>query len=264
MKSYRRRNTIEGQFAPRLIEMLRSPAFRILSRAARQVLARIEIELADHGGMDNGKLPVIFDDFEAYGVRRHSIAPAIRELAAVGFIEVMEHGRAGNAEWRRPSKYRITYRHADRAPPTHEWRRITEDDAIMIAKSARRPDSNSARKSTHNKPKKSAQKQKPSVQNGTATQCRNVTTNPGFHGDQTVTTSHGDETVTTIDTFGVVAGVAAANLSGQIPQPIGTAAVTLQPLDDPWADLDIPDWLRRSPAPNKLGNGSVRADSVLV
>jgi hypothetical protein len=42
---------------PRLIEMLRSPAYRALSRAAHQVLARIEIELADHGGMDNGKLP---------------------------------------------------------------------------------------------------------------------------------------------------------------------------------------------------------------
>ena len=39
-KSYRRRNTIGGQFAPRLIEMLRSPAYRALSRAAHQVLAR--------------------------------------------------------------------------------------------------------------------------------------------------------------------------------------------------------------------------------
>lgn len=42
---------------PRLIEMLRSPTYRALSRAAHQVLARIEIELADHGGMDNRKLP---------------------------------------------------------------------------------------------------------------------------------------------------------------------------------------------------------------
>jgi hypothetical protein len=28
-KNYRRKNTIEGQFAPRLIEMLRSPAFSV-------------------------------------------------------------------------------------------------------------------------------------------------------------------------------------------------------------------------------------------
>jgi hypothetical protein len=45
-----RRNSINGQWSPRLIEMLRSPAYRVLSRAAHQVIARIEIELGDHGG----------------------------------------------------------------------------------------------------------------------------------------------------------------------------------------------------------------------
>ena len=30
-------------------------------------LDRVEIELADHGGVDNGKLPVTFDDFVRYG-----------------------------------------------------------------------------------------------------------------------------------------------------------------------------------------------------
>ena len=62
-------NSIGGQFAPRLIEMLESPAYRALSLSARRVLERIEIELAQHGGQDNGGLPVTYDDFERYGIR---------------------------------------------------------------------------------------------------------------------------------------------------------------------------------------------------
>jgi hypothetical protein len=136
-KSYRVRNQISGQFAWRLIEMLRSPAYRVLSRAAHQILARLEIELADHGGKDNGKLPVTYEQFEDYGVHDHAIAPAIRELEALGFIEITEQGVAGNSEFRRPSKYRLTYRHVGRAEPTDEWRRIKEDDAARVAKRAR-------------------------------------------------------------------------------------------------------------------------------
>ncbi len=49
-----RGNRIDGQFAARLIEMLRSPAFRVLSLSGHRVLDR----LADHGGQDNGKLPL--------------------------------------------------------------------------------------------------------------------------------------------------------------------------------------------------------------
>jgi hypothetical protein len=202
-KDFRRRNQIEGQFAPRLIEMLKSPAFRVLSRAARQVLARIEIELADHGGMDNGTLPVTFDDFVAYGVNRHAIAPAIRELEALGLIEVTEPGRAGNAEWRRPTLFRLTYRHVHRAPPTHEWRRITEDDAEMTAKGARQPRSNSARP---RRGKPGPEKQNPSDGKRTIGQCGKRTTNPDFHSAETITTVHSAETITTIDSIGEVDG----------------------------------------------------------
>ena len=45
-----KQNSIGGQFAPRLIEMLESPAYRALSLSGRRVLERIEIELAQHGG----------------------------------------------------------------------------------------------------------------------------------------------------------------------------------------------------------------------
>jgi len=136
----RRRTTIGGQFAPRLIEMLESPAYRVLSLSARRVLDRVEIELAHHGGTDNGRLPVTYDDFERYGIDRHAIAPAIREAAALGFLEITERGRAGNAEFRSPSLYRLTYiggwRKADN--PTNEWRRIdTMDRAIEIRDLAR-------------------------------------------------------------------------------------------------------------------------------
>jgi DNA-binding transcriptional MocR family regulator len=53
----------------------------------RRFLARLEIEMAHHGGNDNGRLPVTYDHFVEYGVRRHSIKPTLRELEALGFIE---------------------------------------------------------------------------------------------------------------------------------------------------------------------------------
>jgi hypothetical protein len=74
-----RRSSFSGQFAGRLVEMLESPAYRALSLGALRVLSRVEIELAHHGGNDNGKLPVTYDDFERYGIHRHSIRPAISE-----------------------------------------------------------------------------------------------------------------------------------------------------------------------------------------
>src|SRR5262245_52942341 len=105
--SRERRTKIGGQFAPRLIEMLRSPAMCALSLSGRRVLDRIEIEMADHGGTENGNLPVTYGDFEAFGVHRHAVAPAIRECVALGFVEITARGRGGNAEFRTPSKYRL-------------------------------------------------------------------------------------------------------------------------------------------------------------
>ena len=138
-RSYLRRNRIGEQFAPRTIRMLESPAYRVLSRSGHRILARVEIEMAHHGGYDNGKLPVTFEDFVQYGMDRHAVAPAIRECCALGFLEVTELGRAGNAEFRQPSKYRLTYRHVDRANPTNEWQRIdTVKEAKQIAGDARR------------------------------------------------------------------------------------------------------------------------------
>ena len=44
-------NKIDGPFAPRLITMLKSPAYRALSLSAHRILARLEIELYQHGAV---------------------------------------------------------------------------------------------------------------------------------------------------------------------------------------------------------------------
>lgn len=129
---------IGGSFAARRLEMLESPAMRVLSLSARRVLDRIEIELCHHAGKDNGRLPVTFADFEHFGIDRHAIGPALREAEALGFIEITERGRAGNAEFRSPNYFRLTYRHMKRAEPTDEWQRHeSTEDAAAAAKAAR-------------------------------------------------------------------------------------------------------------------------------
>jgi len=131
-----------GQFIGRLVEMLESPAYRVLSLSARRVLDRIEIEFARHGGKaeENGRLPVTYSDFESYGIDRHAIRPAIQEALALGFIEITECGSAGNREFRSPNKFRLTYRPAKGIPGdgSHEWRLFSSiEDAMNIARLAR-------------------------------------------------------------------------------------------------------------------------------
>jgi hypothetical protein len=136
-----RPNKISGQFAARLIEMMESPAYRVLSLSAHRALSRIEIEWARHGGQDNGRLPVTFDDFERYGVNRHAIGPAIAELEALGFIVITERGKmAKAAEYRRPNKFLLTSRPTNKgADPLHNWKRFTTmEEAQAIAEAARK------------------------------------------------------------------------------------------------------------------------------
>lgn len=132
-------NKIGGQFAPRTIEMLRSPAMRILSLTGHRILNRLEIEHADHGGRDNGRLPVTFADLVQYGIaNRHLIRPGIRELSALGFVELTRPGRSGNGEHRSPNLFRITYLPANGEAPTNEWRCVQSiEEAKQIAGNAR-------------------------------------------------------------------------------------------------------------------------------
>ena len=143
-----KRNSIAVQFAARTIEMLEAPAYRVLSLAAHRVMDRIHIELGHHGGHDNGKLPVTYNDFVEYGIHRHAIGPAIRELVALGFVEVTEQGRAGNAEFRSPNKFRLNYAYALNMKPTDEWKRIQsleEAEAIAVTSRAGKSAANGSR-----------------------------------------------------------------------------------------------------------------------
>jgi hypothetical protein len=167
--------------------MLRSPAYCALSLSARRVLDRVEIELADHGGADNGRLPVTYDDFERYGIHRHAVGPAIREAVALGFLEITDPGRAGNAEWRKPNVFRVTYRNT-KYTPTDEWEKIkTTEEAEAIARTAR-----SAR----------PQKIKPQWRKAPVLSAGNRHQRSKFQGPKTDTTCDGAETTTTLEISG--------------------------------------------------------------
>ena len=139
----RRKASITSQFVPHRIEMIESPAWRALSLSGRRVVDRIEIEHGHHGGNDNGKLPVTFDDFEAFGISHKSVAPAIREAVALGLVEVTERGRPSESDFgRHPNHFRLTYvgvRSGTRwHEATDEWKQIkTLEEAERIAKEAR-------------------------------------------------------------------------------------------------------------------------------
>lgn len=184
------RGSINGAFAWRLVEMLESPAYRVLSLSAHRVMARLEIELAQHGGKpeENGKLPCTFDHFVEFGLHRHAIAPAIRELVALGFVEITQRGSAGNADLRQPTLYRLTYRHwGSHKETTDEWRRIkTVDEAEAIAERGRIAQSKRG-------PKTKVQCRKPSL----APVPETITEKDHFPVPETITTVPVPETITT-------------------------------------------------------------------
>jgi hypothetical protein len=80
----RKNNAIDGQWNARTIEMMESPAYRVLSVSAHRVLDRVCIELAHHGGNDNGKLPVTYQDFMAYGINRQAHPPSHSRTGRAG------------------------------------------------------------------------------------------------------------------------------------------------------------------------------------
>jgi hypothetical protein len=131
-------NRINGQFDARLIDMLESPAYRVASLSCRMIMDRIAIEYAHHGGKENGKLPVTYNQFVEYGLHRHAIGPGIREGEALGLFFVTERGRANAGEFRSPNLFRLPYRACGSNPPTTEWSKIgTMEEAKLLAKAAR-------------------------------------------------------------------------------------------------------------------------------
>ncbi|MGC1358636.1 MAG: hypothetical protein WA851_23095 [Xanthobacteraceae bacterium] len=153
-----------------------------MSLSARRLLDRLEIEHAAHGGAENGKLPVTYDDFVRYGIHRHAIGPAIREAVALGFLKIRQSGRAGNADFRRPNSFELTYL-STQIGPTDDWAKIAEADAEVIAVAAR----SAASEKTKNQCRKT-----PSFSDGNRHRKQQI------HSTETVTTGHSTETGTTI------------------------------------------------------------------
>jgi hypothetical protein len=120
--------------------LIESPAWRCLSRSARLLLDRIEIEHMRHGGKKNGSLIVTYNDFRAHGVGDcRATAKALREVEAVHLLEVT-HGRGGNGEFQTPNLMRLTYIAAGAGLATNEWRQITSiDEAMAKLKTVQRP-----------------------------------------------------------------------------------------------------------------------------
>src|SRR5262249_12787830 len=148
-------------------------------------LCRIEIELAHHGGRDNGNLPVTYDDFVHYGVRRHQVGPALHELAVLGFVEI-KPGRAGIAPFRQPHRFRLTYRHTSRDEPTNEWRQIaTMEEAKKLGKEIRK-----------------VGRKKRKFSDGCGTDSSDGRGHQN-HSPTSVTTGHSPTSVTTFESFGV-------------------------------------------------------------
>jgi hypothetical protein len=209
----KRRNRISGQFSAKLIEMLESPAWRALSLSGRRVVDRIEIELAHHGGNDNGRLPVTKLDFMEYGISARLVAPAIREAEALGFIRVTKRGRGGNAEYHQPNRFFLTFAHCRTSrsePPTHDWRKIKAlDEAMEIAKTARENKDSRAVRFGERRARKT---KKPVSQSGPGSRPTNWSRKPQNPGPTKWSYRVGSQSGTTFYIFGRSGSTAAASL----------------------------------------------------
>jgi hypothetical protein len=114
----------EPAYVKHRLEMLCSPAWRALSPAAKCVLERLEIEHMRHAGKNNGQLICTYQDFVDHGIRRMSIAPAIRQLTELGFVVITQRGWRSSGH-HRPAHYRLTYvENNGGPPPTDEWSKV--------------------------------------------------------------------------------------------------------------------------------------------
>jgi hypothetical protein len=130
------------------LAQLESAAWRCLSLAARKVYERLLVEHMRHAGKDNGLLPCTYSDFENYGVRRKSIAGALDELIALGFVRRVRTGHlVPDSDSGAPSLYLITSL-SERSgkgylQPTYDWKGFATvqeaKNAVIKLKSKERP-----------------------------------------------------------------------------------------------------------------------------
>jgi hypothetical protein len=100
--------------------MLDSVAHWALKPIEARILAVIEIEHMRHGGVENGRLIVTRRQFEKRGIPHKAIAPGLRALVALGFIEITQRGAAGIGDHAQAHRFRLTYVQPN---PTDEWRK---------------------------------------------------------------------------------------------------------------------------------------------
>ena len=136
--SKKKRNALGSSFVSHSRDMRESPAWAALPDNARRVLDRLEVEHMRHGGAENGALQCPYTDFERAGIRRASVALAVRQCVALGFLAIERQGLRSRAEFRAPSVYRLTYLNGcGRSPlPTDNWRSVTKEDAAAALEKA--------------------------------------------------------------------------------------------------------------------------------
>jgi hypothetical protein len=120
--------------------MIQSAAYRAMSGGAHQILGRIMDEHMAHGGGKNGELPVTYDDFTRYGIRRNSVLSFLTEAMALGFVARTREGVKAYGPFQgSPALYRLTWLPTcDGAAATNEWKRIqTLMDARTVVKRSR-------------------------------------------------------------------------------------------------------------------------------
>jgi len=114
-------------------EMLESDSWSAMPLYARRVVERVVLEHMSHGGAENGGLPVTYDQFEEFGVRRATIKVAITIAVELGWIDVVQPGLRGHGSARRPTVYGLTWLpRADWTPPSNRWRTITREMALEV------------------------------------------------------------------------------------------------------------------------------------
>jgi hypothetical protein len=139
MSAKRKRNAIAETFVAHRLTMRESPAWRALPDNARRILDRLEIEHMRHGGAANGSLMCPYGHFQEAGIRRGSVALAIRQAIALGFLKITAVGYRRAAEFRAPNVYFVTYLHGcgKSLKPTDDWARLqTSEHAEHALKAA--------------------------------------------------------------------------------------------------------------------------------
>ena len=126
------KSKLEGPFIAHTRDLLASPVWGVLTLADRRVLDRLELEHMAHAGTENGNLKCTYTDFENHGIRRASIAPALRRLETLGLVETIERGRIARGEFRFPAIYRLTYVGGN-IPATDDWKRHATPESVERA-----------------------------------------------------------------------------------------------------------------------------------